>query len=196
LNELRLIAVTGVWLVAVAGGMFSLTAYKSTPGGAAEPSVRWPSDSRLARAPGKATLIMAAHPRCTCTRASLHELSRLLDVAGRDVTAYVLFAKPSDDGDSEWTNSELWKRAQEIDGVTVVLDEDGVEAKRFDARVSGTVLLYDAGGRLLFDGGITPARGHEGDSFGRQRIITLLSGGTADRADSPTFGCALDDLGG
>jgi hypothetical protein len=36
-------------------------------------------------------------------------------------------------------------------------------------------------------------RGHEGDSFGQERIVALLAGGTADRADSPVFGCPLSD---
>jgi hypothetical protein len=51
--------------------------------------------------------------------------------------------------------------------------------------------VYDAAGRRLFSGGITPARGHQGDSFGRRRILALLSGSTTDRAESPAFGCAL-----
>ncbi|HLB76837.1 MAG TPA: hypothetical protein VJO72_07370, partial [Candidatus Dormibacteraeota bacterium] len=47
-------------------------------------------------------------------------------------------------------------------------------------------------GRLLFQGGITATRGHEGDSFGQERIASLLTTGAADRADAPVFGCALE----
>jgi hypothetical protein len=60
---------------------------------------------------------------------------------------------------------------------------------------SGAVVLYDAAGKLAFRGGITAARGHEGDSFGRQRIMALLNGAHADRADAPIFGCALENEG-
>jgi hypothetical protein len=56
---------------------------------------------------------------------------------------------------------------------------------------SGAVLLYSSDGKLLFQGGITPARGHQGDSFGRQRILALLDGDAPDRRDAPVFGCAL-----
>ena len=37
------------------------------------------------------------------------------------------------------------------------------------------LLLYDGQGRLRFAGCITPSRGHEGDSFGRRRILAVLS---------------------
>jgi hypothetical protein len=52
-------------------------------------------------------------------------------------------------------------------------------------------VLYDARGRLLFRGGLTSARGHEGDSAGLQRISSLLRTGQADRSDAPVYGCSL-----
>ena len=84
-----------------------------------------------------------------------------------------------------------WPRASAIRGGTTVRDDDGVEASRFRAVTSGVTALYDAQGRLLFSGGLTSARGHEGDSFGVRRISSLLLDGKADRPDAPVFGCAL-----
>ena len=52
-------------------------------------------------------------------------------------------------------------------------------------------VLYDIQGRLLFSGGITSARGHEGDSAGLQRISSLLRTGKADRSDAPVYGCSM-----
>jgi hypothetical protein len=75
----------------------------------------------------------------------------------------------------------------------VLRDEGGREGSRFAVGTSGGVVLYDTRGRLLFRGGITAARGHEGDSFGQERIASLLTTGAADRADAPVFGCALED---
>ena len=75
----------------------------------------------------------------------------------------------------------------------MVHDASGVEAARFGAGTSGAVLLYSSDGTLLFAGGITPARGHQGDSFGRQRLLALLDGAAADRRDAPVFGCALQN---
>ena len=47
------------------------------------------------------------------------------------------------------------------------------------------------GGRLLFRGGITPSRGHEGDNAGRRRIASLLANGSADGRQTRVFGCPL-----
>jgi hypothetical protein len=77
--------------------------------------------------------------------------------------------------------------------VTVLRDDGGVEAARFGAHTSGAVLLYDAGGKLAFNGGITLARGHAGDSPGAERIAALVSGGVPALAAAPVFGCALEE---
>jgi len=52
-------------------------------------------------------------------------------------------------------------------------------------------LLYDPEGQLAFAGGLTPDRGHLGDSPGRQRILSLVKTGTADAKQSLVFGCSL-----
>ncbi|PYQ17427.1 MAG: hypothetical protein DMF80_00745 [Acidobacteria bacterium] len=106
------------------------------------------------------------------------------------LVAYVLFLRPHDVS-PDWDGTDLWASAAAIPGTTVLRDDEGVEAERFHALTSGLTLVYDPRGRLLFQGGLTSSRGHEGDSFGRRRIISLLTTGTADRTDSPVFGCAL-----
>ena len=72
-------------------------------------------------------------------------------------------------------------------------DVEKYEARLFEARTSGHVVLYDAGGRLLFSGGITRARGHVGDNYGRQQVSSLLRNHTVRVADGPVFGCPLED---
>jgi hypothetical protein len=126
---------------------------------------------------------------CLCTRASITELEKLLPRLGPQVSAWVVVARAADEPD--WDEAELWDRAASIPHVRVFRDDDGVEAERFHAATSGLTLLYDATGRLRFAGGITAQRGHEGDSFGPRRIESLVKTGTADRADSPVFGCTL-----
>jgi hypothetical protein len=106
--------------------------------------------------------------------------------------ARVLFWTPRE-APAEWNAGDLWTSAARIPGVTVLRDPEGAEASRFAVATSGAVVLYDPAGRLLFRGGITAARGHEGDSFGQERIASLLTTGAADRADAPVFGCALED---
>ncbi len=180
-----------LWAASVALGMVLLWRYKLAP---TEPNAapeRWPASSLVARVPGVPTLVMTVHPRCSCSRASLGELARLMTDAHDAVRAVVLFVRP--DGEPEgWERTDTWQRAGEIPGVVVQADVGGAESRRFGATVSGYSLLYDGAGTLLFHGGITGARGHEGDNAGRRRIVSLLRHGQADRADSPTFGCDLE----
>ena len=180
------------WLAAVAGGFALLLRYKNTPGaqsGAAP--AQWPAGSTVARSDRRSTLLFFAHPRCVCTRASLAELARMMARFHDRIEAKVLFWMPRD-APPDWGSTDLWTSAGRIPGVAVLRDEEGREATRFGVATSGGVVLYDERGRLLFQGGITQSRGHEGDSFGQERIASLLTTGAADRADAPVFGCALD----
>jgi hypothetical protein len=179
-----------VWVLTLAPGFALLWVYKMQPGQAAGAPAVWPVGTRIARNRDRATLVLFAHPQCPCTRASLAELARLMARFEDRLGANVVFLRPSEVG-GEWDSSDLWRRASAIPGVTIVRDGDGVEAARFGASTSGATVLYDVQGRLLFNGGITSARGHEGDSAGLQRISSLLRTGKADRADAPVYGCSM-----
>ncbi len=180
-----------VWALSLMTATGFIWKYKNTPGRVGQPQLEWPRESRIQRTPGKAELVMIVHPKCACSRASIAELARLMATVATEAAAHVLFVKPA--GVEEgWEKTDLLASAARIPGVKTMIDEDGVEAERFGAKTSGYTLLYRADGRLLFHGGITLARGHEGDNPGRQRITSLLTKGTADRDDSPTFGCDLE----
>src|SRR4029078_12925735 len=64
-------------------------------------------------------------------------------------------------------------------------------AARLGATTSGHVLVYGADGALLFSGGITSARAHEGDSIGQNAIVRALYGGKPPIDQTPVFGCGL-----
>jgi hypothetical protein len=189
-NRLILCVVGALWLSIIGTGGWFLKNYESRPGNNAAAPERWPAGSRLRRAGDRATLIMLAHPRCPCTRASIGELSRLMTQAKGRVTAFVLFVKPTDVADS-WEQTDLLTSAAAIPGVTVMSDDAGVEAERFHAATSGQTVLYDAEGRLLFSGGITSARGHAGDNAGRTQIVSLVTAGDTGQKQTPVFGCPL-----
>jgi hypothetical protein len=189
-GQFILIAACAVWVLMVGAGLSLLLAYENAPGPDAAPPSRWPADSRIQPAADRATLIMLAHPHCPCTRASIGELARLMTQAQDRVTTYVLFLKPAGSSD-DWEKTDLWQSAASIPGVNVLVDDGGVEAQRFQAMTSGYTVLYDAGGRLIFSGGITSSRGHFGDNAGRSAIVSLLNTGKADRAETFAFGCPL-----
>src|SRR5918912_2560933 len=131
-----LLAAGVLWLFVVGAGVRILWGYESTPGVSAAAPDRWPADSRIKLASDRATLVMLAHPRCPCTRASIGELSRLMTQAQGRVTAYVLFVRPPNSSDG-WEQTDLLTSAGAIPGVSVVRDDEGVEAGRFHAVTSG-----------------------------------------------------------
>lgn len=178
------------WALLSVGGIVWLWRYKSTPGIAAAAQAGWPERSRLARATDRPTLLMVAHPRCPCTRASMSELGELVRRAGGKVAARVLFVQPPGTA-AEFVRGDLFRKAKAIPALDVTIDPDGQEAALFGAATSGQTYLFDPRGRLLFSGGLTDARGHEGEGRGRQRILALLDGVRPELTSSPLFGCKL-----
>jgi len=179
-----------LWLPAAAAGLYAMAIYETTAGDSGKTPLRWPAATGVRRDMSHATLLMFAHPRCPCTRASVEELNRLLTRCGREVTPHILFFTPENAG-ADWTQTELWRSAQAIPGVIVENDPDGKIAKQFGAETSGYVVLYDSQGNLLYQGGITGGRGHAGDNLGESAIISLLSGGQPAAKNAPVFGCSL-----
>jgi hypothetical protein len=179
-----------VWLIAAAAGLAVLWAYDNAPGEAAAAPAAWPTGTALVRGTEQPTLILLAHPQCSCTRASLAELAEALARATVRPKTYVLFVKPDGFSD-EWAKSDLWRTAAALPDVTVIVDDEGLEARRFGVSTSGQTLLYDNAGVLLFAGGITGARAHQGDNDGRRSIVALLNRKPAGPTATNVFGCSL-----
>ena len=184
------VAIGVVWLIAVAGGMRVLWSYGNTPGTASDPPAKWPMQSQIRRTAGLPTIVVMGHPKCPCTRATIGELAVMMTRLHNRATAVVVFVRPHGTPDG-WDDTDLRRSAAEIPGATVMSDLDEVEADRFNAEVSGQTMLYDAGGKLLFSGGITASRGHAGDNAGRTSIVAFVTDGTAELSRTPVFGCAL-----
>jgi hypothetical protein len=180
---------TAIWLVAVACGLGYLLVYDYTPGKSSVLTPQsWPG--RTPHSPDRPTLVLFAHPKCPCTRASIDELARLMTQSQGLVDARVVFFHPAGTGE-EWARTDLWQSAAAIPGVKVEADEDGRQARDFHATASGHVVLYDVRGRLLFSGGITESRGHSGDNAGQAAIVDILHHRPTNTHSTPTFGCAL-----
>jgi hypothetical protein len=179
-----------VWLAAAATGLWVLWRYDNTPGGAAQAPDRWPAATSIARATDRPTLVVLAHPHCSCTRASIGELAETIARAKTPPRTYVVFMAPTSLGEG-WETTELWRMAARIPGVRVLRDADGREARHFGAVTSGQTLLYDERGTLVFSGGITGARAHAGNNVGRQSLVALLNHEPPARSGTNVFGCAL-----
>ena len=181
-----------VWGLSVAAGIGILAGYASAPGPVApESPSQWPSDSAVRPGGSRPTLIMLAHPHCPCTRASLAEFGEAVVRCRGAVEAVVLFVRPPG-VEPGWERTASWDAAEAMAGVSIACDIDGTEAGRFGAATSGHVLLYGADGRLLFTGGVTPARGHGGENAGRKAIVELVGRGSATGTTrTPVYGCPL-----
>lgn len=190
IRRARLFLFTLLWLFAVAGGLFGMMRYEQKAGAVGVTPQQWPATADIALDPSRPTLVMFAHPKCPCTRASMEELNRLLARSQGAVTAHVIFFTP-EKGAQEWMQGGLWESARAIPGVRVAPDVAGVKAKLFGAETSGYVVLYDPSGQLLFHGGITASRGHAGDNAGESAILSLLAAHQSPTRLSPVFGCAI-----
>jgi hypothetical protein len=179
-----------IWLLAAGTGFAWILKYQSAGGNAGTAPEHWPATAQITFDTKRDTLVMFAHPQCPCTRASMEELNRLLARHRGQVTTHVMFIQPAGFTPSQM-QSGLWRSAEAIPDVAVHTDTNGVQAKLFGAETSGYVLLYDAQGRLLFRGGITGGRGHEGDNAGEDDIGTLLAGEAAHDRQTPVYGCSL-----
>ena len=191
-SRVGLAVVLALWITILVGGITATARWEGQPGDSFEAPSTWPSDTTVSLTPGSWTLILFAHPRCPCTRASLHELERIVSRSETPLSAQVLFCVP-DGAPPRWEDSGLWSLAQAIPGLRVSADAGGLEARRFGARTSGDVLLYDPVRQLRFHGGITLLRGHQGTSRGFTDVLALLRGSQESCCASPVFGCGLFD---
>jgi hypothetical protein len=187
-----LISAVAIWVAALVAGLVLLHGYAATPGRSGICPQTWPVGGTVIADPTRASLVMLVHPRCPCSRASLAQLERIMAVCRPHLAANILFLEPRVPT-ALWRDTQLWRRAAAIPGARCIPDPGGVEARRFGAMTSGHVLVYDRTGKLLFSGGITEARGHEGDNAGSDAVIGLVRG-RPDRARTVVFGCPLFEV--
>jgi hypothetical protein len=177
------------WGLATIAGIAGLTAYANRPGEIGEPPRTWPSDAPFARSATQPTLVVALHPGCGCSKATLAQLERLAGSHPHAVDIVALMARYTEfPADQDVLTTKLSSLAD----VRRIADDHAALATRFGALTSGHVLLYDTSGRLRFSGGLTSSRGHEGDSAGLDYLRRWLDGQPpAGQSAAPVFGCAL-----
>jgi len=185
---LRIVLVS-VWGVAVGIGSLFLEAYAARPGETLPLPDRWPAGSSIPRDGRRPTLLIFLHPQCPCSLASLGELAEILDrCGGRVSTQAVVLDSPRLEAAGR---SAIDQALAELPEISVHRDSGGSEARRFHVTTSGHLMLYDIDRRLVFSGGITAARGHRGDNYGRAALLGSIRGDGRDRRQTFVFGCPL-----
>jgi len=178
------------WILAIAAGYFALVNYSTTPKDSAVASRSWPQAVSLVRDATRPTLVMFLHPKCPCSTASLRMIEQAEGGHTDTMRSWFVFTKPAHEPDS-WCHGVVWDMAAEIPQSKRLVDIDGRIASRFGAICSGETYIYSADGTLLFHGGTTGSRGHEGDCIGTEAIHAIVRGQPPKRSTSPVFGCQL-----
>ena len=177
-----------LWLGALAAMFYFLTAYtyRHTPMGT-PPSAH---AARIPLASDRLTLVMAVHPHCPCTRASIFELERLLVRCPGRIDCRILVFLP-EAAPLDWAGPDPFGLASRLTDIHRINDFGGALARSLGCTTSGAVVLYDTHGEPVFWGGITAARGHAGDNLGSDSITAIAHGRAHVRRVTPVYGCAL-----
>lgn len=179
-----------VCLVLVGTGLVVVSGFETSDEADLRQCTDWPREAPLSLDRSRTTLLMFAHPRCPCTRASLEELKAVLARFPAKVSAQIYFLSPSRKP-GEWTLTDSWREATKIPGLTIRYDTDGYLAGLFRAENSGEVLLYSPHGKLLFRGGITRGRAETGMNSSEAALVSAIEGASAALVPTPVYGCAL-----
>jgi len=184
-----------IWLLALAGGWCVMERYERTPG-AQTRAPEWLTGRMLppgvleAAPKGLPVLLVALHPQCTCSLATIHELRRILQQSRVPATIVLLMYTPGRLPEG-WKQGARLNRAFEPLHPRVIEDTNGRWAAGLGARTSGEVMFYSSDGRLLFQGGITSERGQEGASAGGDMLERTMQSQERTARTPPIFGCAL-----
>ena len=139
-------------------------------------------------------MLLFLHPKCPCSRATLHELERLLTSIGEQASRtldLIVVATVPETVDDSWLNTDTVEQAKRLVNARLFIDRGGNEAARFGAATSGLVIFFNVAGSRQYAGGVTVARGHEGASVGGVYLTEILRGESAIAREMPAFGCRL-----
>jgi len=174
----------------VGSGILLVADYTVRPGAVGHIATQWSPAQSLHLDNERLTVLMAVHPKCVCTGASVDELARLVANANGRVAVTALLLVPHGT-DGTWRDAPIRDAVARIPDVAVIEDHGGVIAASLGARTSGHVFVYAPDGLLKFHGGITASRGHRGDNVGRSTIEALANRTETSRTTTPVFGCEL-----
>lgn len=153
------------------------------------PGSQTPAPQSIDSAGKSPCVLVFLHAQCPCSRATLSELGRLIAKLNRPTAFQIYFVATAND--ASWRESSLYAQATRLPNATITEDPTGTLAAQYGAQTSGQVIAYDAGGKLIFQGGITESRGHEGDSAGKSRLLAALQSPQDGTLTSPVYGCRL-----
>lgn len=192
-RKIKTTIVVVAWGLLAGAGMAILHTHSARPGDSGSRPLRWPVDSKISLVADRPTLLVFLDSRCPCARATIAELEIVLAQCG-DRAATRIVTVGTEEREADWTNDRVWAALAKLPGVEMQKDHGGREASRFGVATSGQVLLFRPDGRLVFQGGITAARDHEGANYGRDAVIGWILGDDVGLTAFPVFGCPIEPI--
>jgi hypothetical protein len=129
------------------------------------------------------------HPDCPCTLATLRLLDQLWDELPTKPRLDIYIAS-YDLPNTKWSESKNYTLAATLTSARIWEDTNADRAKQHEAQVSGTLLVRNGQGKLLFRGGISSSRSCDdpGSSFFALRYLL-----TSGQSIEPTrvYGCSF-----
>lgn len=183
-----------VWVIGVSYGVFIAVEHAWKPGESARlEDNNWPRFSNLNCSRQYKTLILFVHPKCPCTNASLIELRHLIERGDGEKDVKIVFFVPQDSGE-DWIEEDKLMLASAVPRAEIVYDYDGKEMRIFGAVTSGLLYIFSKNKKLLYSGGITAGRGHQGDNPGLDQCIAILAQAESneDCSKGAVFGCPME----
>lgn len=181
----------GLWIFVILAGVSALARFAYVPGDAANAPKSWPILTRLPAPANRPEILVFLHPKCGCSQATLRNLETMLPEIGEKAVVKLVL---NDLGDPKLLEeSRAFSTAKTLKNITLVVDHNGFETNAFEVKTSGQVMLYDESGRLVFAGGLTPFRGHEGVSEGELSIVKWLNQRDMTWKTTSVFGCAMKE---
>jgi hypothetical protein len=174
------------WGCALVGGFGLLIRYEATASQTGSPQA---AESTVFRDGNVFSVVIGLHPHCPCSRATVAELLKIYSHVPEKTKITALVFKPKTEADS-WIECVSLSTLQKMNA-TIVVDTDGERATSLGLNTSGQIQIYSPQGKLLYNGGITGARGHAGDNIGEGKALALLRGEIKFAESAPTFGCSI-----
>ncbi|QEG20794.1 hypothetical protein [Mariniblastus fucicola] len=181
---------TGLLTVSLAG-FAVLVDYSSRPGPVAPTPRQFPAQAFPDREKGTPTIVVAYHPKCPCTFATVRCLERLR-TEFRCKPNLIAYAYRPESAPDSWIESSSTAILRKFEGTVIDPDAEASVSRQFGARVSGHVFVYDGNDKLVFSGGITPGRGHEGYCEASLQFVRSVNGATTESTQWPIFGCEIN----
>ena len=135
------------------------------------------------------TLILFYHPHCVCTRATVHNLQSVTAATNKHLNSIAIAYQPVI-SDPRWIHSSTSRDLKKA-GFRVFADLDGKCCRELGVYTSGHVLVYDEQGKLVFNGGVTQSRGHEGSCNACDDLVKSIENADENIFVWPVFGCAI-----